>query len=582
MYRPAKLEYIRVEETLRTAFGIFCWGLPEIYHLISGTRALVIGLPGKFKPQRTVVFRLPATTFPVPGNSTIMNDPRELFHSDPLPAYESGAVSELIGRRNPTVANLLGSERALAYAQIAYRMLLMRRGHELEPLHEDLYHAVAGVQERTLGQPYGQDQFNIDIHQLIEWNLITVRLEKERIRGYRDTRRTKYRYGLTSDTIHFLVWLEERLQDDLEDRTPDARDLLEELCGTVHELVKLLRALARRSPDDAESRRILFQIYKSEQITHDIAASLTEFNARMLGFLVIEYNIEELRDLLTALREYVDRYLSRIATLRADLIEDIRRLGGKRYRERLYAAYTQMESERRNAPQLLQSGGRRSDPSLVARDLYRFYRDEGTLDSLCHRINGSALHVWQRMSSHLKELERRSNRIEDIRMRLRELAELPPDTVPTGLITSVLSWAHMRGDMHFWDHEEKADPPRPRRNSWKRRQSPATILRPKTAAGAVVHSMEQERLKNLLQWLSEMGLIGNFAETLLSRGDFQSGRDLGRILELARAGILAEGRKLKSVGCAVMPLPEFAKLTVEEIRMYCPDLRIVRDSEETD
>ena len=166
-------------------------------------------------------------------------------------------------------------------------------------------------------------------------------------------------------------------------------------------------------------------------------------------------------------------------------------------------------------------------------------------------------------------------------MRLRELSGLPPDIVPAGLVTSLLSWAHMRGDMHFWDHEEKADPPRPRRTSWKRRQSPATILRPKTAAGAVVHSMEQERLKKLSQWLSETGLVGDFAETLLSRGDFQSGDDLGRILELARAGILAEGRKLRSVGYSVTPLREFANITVEDFRMYCPDLKIVRDPEET-
>lgn len=504
-------------------------------------------------------------------------DPRLLFSADPLPAYESGAVTELVGRRNPAVGNLLSSDRALIYTQIVYRMMLMRRGHELEPLHEDLYRAVAPVQQKVSGHPYSADQFNFDMHQLADWGLVTVRLEKERIRGYRDTRRTKYRYGLCEDTIHFLQWLEERLQDDLEDRAPDARDLLEELCGTVRELVRLLRSLARRAPEETEARRILFQVCKSENITQDIASSLVEFNARMLGFLVCEYDIEELRDLLGALRDYVTRYLGRIASLRGELLDDLRRLRGKRYTERLHAAHEIMETQRRSAPRLLRTTGRRADPGVTARDLYRFFRHDGTLDSLCHRINASALHVWQRMSSHLKELERRSHRIADIRRRITEMARLPDTTVPSSWLTSLLSWAHMRGDMHHWSHEEKADPPRPRRASWKQRRGPATILRPKSVAETVVYSMEQERLNKLAAWLGEIWPTGDFDRALISHAVFRGSSDLQRIIELARAGILGNGRKLRSVGYRLEPLDKDIALETQQSRMRCPEMALHRE-----
>ncbi len=114
-------------------------------------------------------------------------------------------------------------------------MLLFRREHELEPLHEDLYRAVRSAQESITGEPYLNEHYTSDINNLYDWKLITVRLEKERIRGYKDTRRTKYRYGLTNETIRFLVWLEERLLDDIEEHISDARDLLEEVAGTIKE-----------------------------------------------------------------------------------------------------------------------------------------------------------------------------------------------------------------------------------------------------------------------------------------------------------------------------------------------------------
>ena len=43
--------------------------------------------------------------------------------------------------------------------------------------------------ERSKGQDYSRDQFNGDLNKLQEWELITCRIEKERLRGYRDSRK---------------------------------------------------------------------------------------------------------------------------------------------------------------------------------------------------------------------------------------------------------------------------------------------------------------------------------------------------------------------------------------------------------
>src|SRR5574344_1211328 len=125
------------------------------------------------------------------------------------PAEHSAA---LLANRNKEVGHLLLSERAVAYVTILAALLGFRREHELEPLHDDLYAAVrAGLDGDGA---YTPDAFNQDIRQLLLWNLITDRLEKERLRGYKDTRRRKFRYRLTDESAAFLLWLEARRRDD--------------------------------------------------------------------------------------------------------------------------------------------------------------------------------------------------------------------------------------------------------------------------------------------------------------------------------------------------------------------------------
>ena len=488
-------------------------------------------------------------------------------------AFDKGYCSHLLAGRNANLGNLIGSERALYYCHLVYRMLLFRREHELEPLHEDLYRAVREAQETVNCEPYLPEHYSSDINNLLDWKLITIRLEKERIKGYKDTRRTKYRYGLTDETIRFLVWLEERLLDDIEEHIDDARDLLEEVAGIIKELGRFLRSLQNqnRAPDENESRRILYQINKLDQLSHDVGATLGEFNARLLGFLVCDYNIGTLRELLGALHMYVEKYLGRIGMVRETLLPDLKKINSAKYRQTIDLAKKTMDLEKLSAPREFRTRSERADPLEIPGILIRFYRDNGVLDTVCHRINDSALRVWRRMSTHLKELERKSHRISDLRARMVELSRQPQDYTPVNWMIQLLSWGHMRGDMHQWDEMENADPPRPRKVSWKQRRSPVLFLKEVKPGEGLVLSMEQTRLNLLKSWVEERFAGDSWK---FSHGPYGDLDDFQKLIELVRAGILGNGRKLRSIDFSLTPLENETLLQAQEMSLRCNDMEI--------
>ena len=497
-----------------------------------------------------------------------------LLSENAIDAFNSGYCKYLLNSRNPNLGNLTSSDRALYYCHIAYRMLLFRREHELEPLHEDLYRAIRDAQQTVCGEPYMPEHYSSDINNLLEWKFITIRLEKERIRGYKDPRRTKYRYGLTNETIRFLVWLEERLLDDIEERISDARDLLEEVAGTIKELARLLRSLSNqeREPDENEARRILYQINKLDQLTRDVGSTLSEFNARLLGFLVCEYNINSLRELLSSLSTYVEKYMSRIGSLREALLADLKMINRPKQRQMIETARKIMDRERLSAPREFRTRTESADPLEIPSILIRFYKDNGQLDTICHRINESSLRVWHRMSSHLKELERKSHRIGDLRERMIEISAKPEDYVPAQWIDRLLSWGHFRGDMHFWDESEQADPPRPRKSSWKHRKSPVLFLQERKKGEAVAQSMEQTRLNHLKEWIKNR--TSQDGTWKFSDGPYAGLPDFQKLIELARAGILGNGKKLRSIDFTLTPLDEKTELNADDMTIKCNDMEI--------
>jgi hypothetical protein len=487
----------------------------------------------------------------------VSGQPLDLFGDQALAAYEEGRAAELILRRNREVGNLLLAERAVLYVQVLYRLLLFRRAHELEPLHEDLYDAVRPAQGHALGgAEYDPDQFRNDLAQLEGWGLVSCRIEVERLRGYRDSRRRKFRYRLGPDAVSFLEWLEERAQSDLYRPEEDARDLLEETSGSLTELLRLLRVAVVQQAQEGDVRRIVYQLAKLDALSLEVNGYLGGFNARLLGFVAHEYRIADARGVLRDLEQFVDGFLRQVHDLRGAIGTQVDVLMQTEMQDRVRQAALELDAERRRTPGLLRRGDEFRHPETIPLRLWEFFRADGRLDLLCRYIRESAMRVWRKLHAHLRELERRSTRIQDIRARCVELAALPEPVVPHRFMRELLAPAVMLADPHFWDESERAEPPPPRRQAGLPERPPLQFIRPKRRQGGPVVSLEQARLEQLGGWLhTTLSPAEQPVGAPLSRGVFTAPADFGHIMELSKAGLLDAGRRLRRVGYALTPDP---------------------------
>ena len=473
-------------------------------------------------------------------------DNSDLFGSAPINAFNRGAAARLLLNRNRHLGALLVAERSVYYVQILYRMLLFKREHELEPLYEDIYHAVRPAQETLDGCEYVLQQFRQDMDQLRAWGLVTFRIEKERLRGYRDNRKKKFRYALSEECDQFIQWLESRLLSDLEDRGHDTRDLLQDVCGALNELLRLLHHLRKDDQDQAEeARRIVFQLVKTDEFTRAITLNLIEFNGRLLHFLNSRYDMEETRQVISELDSYVHSFLQQLYSLRREIVPLIDRLLQDYNRQKIELCFTVMERERLQTPHLFQVSLGPSRRAIGDR-LHDFYIEDGKLDRLHQRIGASVIKVWQKLHSHLREMERKNNRLVDIDERIKDLAGLPEETVPSVFFTELLAPAAMYGDMHFWDLLQKADPPEPRKILPQNEAPARNYLRRKKPSAKPVQTMDEARLEELRQWLTAR--MGNEAhDTRISEVTVEAFGDFAKIMELARAGFLNSGNRLARI-----------------------------------
>ena len=462
--------------------------------------------------------------------------------------FSEASTSCLVERRNPNLGHVFLAERAPFYLLILVRLLHFRRDHELEPLYEDIYDGVrSGGEAMASGEGYGPDIFRQDMDQLRDWELIECRMEVERLRGYRDSRKRKFRYSLPEDTMALLEWLEDRAQADLEGGEEDTRDVLEEVCSVLKELARLLANHGTKRAREDDPRRALYQLFRLEELTHQAGRRLTEFNARLLGFTIGGYDPAEARVVLAELDEFVHRFLRRVGELRSDIVEGVNKLQQPRNQERLKQCAEVMESERRRVPHLLRRSQNAASLMHMPVALGQFYRDGGRLDQICRRISESAVRVWRKLHAHLRELERRNNRTEDIRERIAEMAALSEDDVPREFMRQLLASGGMTADLNYWDDFVQATPPQPRPTSTKQpSRKPPAIRRKRRRTGSVL-SMDEQRLRELRNWALEC--FGDIPEngTPVSRGAFGSDEDAARILELAKAGLLGNGRRLGRV-----------------------------------
>ena len=472
-------------------------------------------------------------------------------------------ATRLLQNRNKEVGNLLLSERAAWYVSILSALLAFRRGYELEPLHDDLFAAVRADLDGD-DPAYTQDAFNQDIRQLLLWNLVSDRLEKERLRGYKDTRRRKFRYRLADEATAFLLWLEARRRDDLEPSDTDTRDLLSELIGTLRETARLFNKTGAESLDYETARGVFYRLARMSVLTDSASQALGDFNIRLLGFAASRYDAPGARVILAELERFLKQFLNRIHTLRTEISPEISKLRQARYATRWQACLEKMEEESRATSHLMRT--RLPHPERMLASLAAFYEAEGTLEQFCARVNTAALLVWRKLYTHLRELERRSHRLEDLRARVAELSLLPEDAVPTAYLAALLAPVRMLGDMHFWDETEKAMPPQPRWERQRLREQTTLWLEEKTLApGRPLQSLEEARLQALSAWLLSRKLVPEHDGAYrVSQGGFTGFDDFPRLIELARSGLLGHGVRLAKIGLGLTPTRD--PVTVEAER----------------
>lgn len=476
----------------------------------------------------------------------------------------------LLRFQNPNIGQLLSTERSVFYLNILYGLLLFRRNHELEPLHEDVFQFVQAAQQAE-EDGYDASTFNHDIRQLEHWELISKRIERERLRGYKDTRRRKFRYRIADSALSFLQWLEDQLRDALEPRGADTRDLLEEVAGGLRELQRVLNKIHKTEPDPERARSAMYRLARLGHLTLDINQSLADFNARLTTFTLERYEAATARAILRELENFLENYVNRIQLLRREIVPELEKLGSPRFTPRWERCRTALADEIKNSAMLMRG---RSVPNAKQEleRLLRFYELGGKLDQLCGRVRSSAQSVWRKLYTHLRELERKSHRMEDLKDRIAEMAALPQEQSFTGFINALIAPARMIADMHYWDTAEKAEPPQPRLEQHKVKQAPVNYLKPKPKGDpSSVRSLNEEKLIRLRQWIES---AHSQWPSALSQGTYSEFADLSSMLELARHGLLGNGRNLAKVDLWLKPAGTPASVEIDERLLAFEELMI--------
>ncbi|MCF7791788.1 MAG: DUF2397 family protein [Victivallales bacterium] len=475
---------------------------------------------------------------------------------DRISAFNRGEGANLVLSRNQNLGIMFASERSIFYVNILLRMLYYRNEHELEPLNEEIYSAVKPAQEVFSGEEYPVEAFNRDIQQLYDWEIVSRRIEKERLRGYKDIRRRKFRFSLTDEAVLFINWLEECYRNDEDSNPIDSRNFLIDFIGRLKEIMRALNRILKDNYSEKDSKMqeavsVVYGVNLLDDLTLRISNQLGELNARLLGFLLSNYKLEKAKDAVFELEFYTTAYLKQLDKLRREILELLRRIKKDKKIEYalndcavLTAEYYTKFPFMSNRKFLKQS------PIRIFNALENFYKSSGKLDQLCRRINDTAIKVWGKISAYLRELERKNTRLEDLKARIKEMSESDESQTFDSFFFELLSYTQMSTDSNYWKEGfEKANPPLPRLISDKKIKEPKHFIKIRKKSGSgPVQSLEQYKLEKLNEWIQCKTADNESLGKKVSNWDFDSFEDFEKIVELAEAGILSKGKQLNKLG----------------------------------
>ena len=451
-------------------------------------------------------------------------------------------TKDWLSARALTLGNMLASERAVEYVAILRALAAFRDEHEPEPLHEDVELKVCGED----ADPTAASAFKSDIRQLKEWGLITERIEKERLRGYRDNRRTKFRYRICDDAAAFVEWLVERRERDLAPGSGDETgNLLDMQRSLAAELRRMLHRVDAAAVNYETAGDVLFRVDQMLRYIDATARTLQELNLRLLGFGIAEFTADEAKPIVSELAVFLGRFGRRFGTLREEILRDVEEMRRECHVKRWDACATALKVEASRFRHI--ASVKVPDAQRILSDVSFFYGAGGTLVSLMSRVGDSARKVWSKLNAKLRELERRNHRIEDLGARLAELAGFGEDDVPHVWMQRLLEQANMKGDVQARPSGEKSIPPQPKRSSQSRTEKIVTWITPrKVGERPDVASITQERARRMRAWMSARGIYPSDGEAVaLSAGEYSDFGDFANIMQVLEHVWLGNGERAR-------------------------------------
>ena len=501
--------------------------------------------------------------------------------SIPVALIDSPLVDDtraLLENRAVTLGSLLASERAVEYVACLRAFADFRERHEPEPLHKDIESAVCGED----ASPAARAAFKSDIRQLKEWGLVEERIEKERLRGYRDTRRTKFRYKLCDDAAAFVEWLKDRRAHDLD---PSGGDETGNLLDIQRSLLAELRRMVRKiSPGLVDYDVASDILYRADRMGRNVAATaktLQELNLRLLSFGVTEFGADEAKPVVQELGLFLERFGRRFGVMREDILRDITELRRDCHAARWRACVEKLQEESSRFRHIATM--KIPDATALLADAEDFYGAGGKLVGLMARVGESARKVWGKLNAKLRELERRNHRLEDLGARLAEMAGLGEDEVPHGWMQRLIEAASMRGDAQTRPGGEKSAAPKPKTSaSTAERRMPGWISPRKVGERPEVASIAKVNAERLKKWMETRGIYpGSAGVTLLSAGTYGEFVDFRNVVNVIEHVCLGSGEKGKALlGVKGKWTRDVARVEIDGATMTFDDISLARNAEQ--
>ncbi len=480
-------------------------------------------------------------------------------------------AAELIASRTLAVGSILTSDNAVFHVAFLSALADFRSRHEFEPLYEDLREAVLGESQN----PRQIEEFNADLKQLEEWKLVGRRIEKMRVRGYRDNRRQKFRFRICDDAASFVEWLRARREEDLNPRAADTDNLLGALKSA---LAEIQRRLKPGEPDADTARDVMYGIQRADDLTDDVATSLQKLDKRLDDFVRAAYDVSEAGEVIEELSIFRDRFMNRIGRLRQEIVPEIDKLRSPRQLERLARCEGKFREEigrlRHFAP-----GSVRAAKDVLD-ELARFYDAGGQLQELMRRVSDSARNVWKKLNARLRELERRNRRLEDISRRVAEFSGMSEDAVPSAWLRGFLQPASMVGDMHIRPGDKSYfRKPNLQRYGEAEHIKSWVEARSESPGAPRATSMDEARLRELDKWLVSHCIkpSGPGEVRRLSSCGATCDDDFRKAIELARSAILGRGARAARIGVRGEVRPEIAaEISLDGRRLSFEELELTK------